>query len=647
MSCTKCQQKKPCTTTNNCACEVYLTSDCINNVKAEFECLNISNGLSLTETLEAMDEQICVKLDTVTNYFTLINLGTGEEIYKGVNNLGQKEFKTLVKTGNLITINSDDNTVIIGLDEEALNTFIEANQKLTVVSNAGTTGETLVKTEVVTGDTTTYPIKRLSHSAQDGGGESVVRDLQVNTDDLTLRTKKLNSSTLTITSTDEEVLIDLVETSDIPRFIVNSAYTGTEELGTLNKPYKSIESAKIAYIGTGDAQEPQFKDGEIIIQKGNGYTHTGDLVLNTGTGSIIIEEGTFINANTTGDWLCDFDTLSETESAFFRIIIKEGAVLQLNKNGFRNKGTSVDNSAFTDSKAIFLSGSGQIYQATNDNSTISYTILESNFVTTDTFKNDSFEVFNIKGVKLNALTQQIYKVGGNSITIFDSVEFISNSTNLSIKVLNQIGGSIRNNNYTFNFLNSNLTTIFSLSKNVDIPCFLSLVDGIVNTNCVNLFQNETSLQATVNVKNLKTQFGTITNIAKSPNVMWIGFGIYNSIIDTGVVDQTQVDLTAGNTISTTNIFNSKVVESLQVFGSRALAVAGGLQKGNAFINRKTITAGSFVLDEEYQISVLGTGVNWTSIGASSATIGINFIYNGVTVTGTGGEAYSHRRDILI
>ena len=80
MSCTKCQQKKPCTTTNDCACEVYLTSDCVNNVKTEFECLEIATGLSLTETLKAMDEQFCVKFDTITNYFTLINLGTGEEV---------------------------------------------------------------------------------------------------------------------------------------------------------------------------------------------------------------------------------------------------------------------------------------------------------------------------------------------------------------------------------------------------------------------------------------------------------------------------------------------------------------------------------------------------------------------------------------
>lgn len=89
-----------------------------------------------------MDEQFCVKFDTITNYFTIINVGTGEDVYKGVNNLGQKELKRIVKEGDLITVSSDENTIFIGLDEESLNTFIEANQKLTVVE-AQNTGRTL------------------------------------------------------------------------------------------------------------------------------------------------------------------------------------------------------------------------------------------------------------------------------------------------------------------------------------------------------------------------------------------------------------------------------------------------------------------------------------------------------------------------
>ena len=260
MSCKKCQQKKPCTTTNDCACEVYLTSDCINNVKTEFECLEIATGLSLTETLKAMDEQFCVKFDTITNYFTLINIGSGAEVYKGVNNLGQKELRTIVKEGDLVTVEEGENTIIIGIDEEALNTFIETNQKTVVVSNAGTIGETLVKTAEVSGDETTYPIKRLIHSDQDGEGESFVRDLQVNTDDLTLRTKKIKTDgSLVVTSNEKEIIISAPTNPSDIKFYVNEQYTGGNEDGSLARPYTNLYDAFEAFKGTtGTILQPQY-----------------------------------------------------------------------------------------------------------------------------------------------------------------------------------------------------------------------------------------------------------------------------------------------------------------------------------------------------------------------------------------------------
>ena len=45
----------------------------------------------------------------------------------------------------------------------------------------------------------------------------------------------------------------------------------------------------------------------------------------------------------------------------------------------------------------------------------------------------------------------------------------------------------------------------------------------------------------------------------------------------------------------------------------------------------TLTSG-----QTYNITTVGT-VNWTAIGASSATVGVQFSYNGVTITGSGGS----------
>lgn len=254
-----CNKPKICQETNSCACEVFLTSDCINNIKSVFECLDIATGLTLTETLEAMDAQICVKFNTITNYFTIINVGTGAELYKGVNNLGQKEFRTIVKEGNLVTVEQDMDTIIIGIDETALTAYVQTNQKTTVVSNAGD-GAPLVKTAEVSGDETTYPIKSLKYSAQDGEGESLIRDLQQNTDDITIRGKKIKSDgSLVITSTDEEVLITTpVNESDI-KFYVNEQYTGGNEDGSLARPYTNMFDAFEAFKGAeGTILQPQY-----------------------------------------------------------------------------------------------------------------------------------------------------------------------------------------------------------------------------------------------------------------------------------------------------------------------------------------------------------------------------------------------------
>jgi len=232
---------------------------------------------------------------------------------------------------------------------------------------------------------------------------------------------------------------------------------------------------------------------------------------------------------------------------------------------------------------------------------------------------------------------------------FDKCEFISGSattnTNVDLKVFNQIGGSIRKSYCVVNALNnSTRTTLYSLTKNPAIPCALNIIDETVSSNVVNLFKNENANQATLNVKNLKTPFFTCDYIAKSPSVLWTSCIIDNCVIIDGEVDFSQVDLTGSNTRSTYNIFDSNVVESLRVFGSRVLAVAGGLKKGSKFINRKTINAGSFVVGTEYQILTVGT-TNFTLIGASANTVGINFTASGV---GTGdGTAYQHTLDILI
>jgi len=125
---------------------------------------------------------------------------------------------------------------------------------------------------------------------------------------------KIDSDDFSVILEDDVVKINNISTTDARTFYVNSGYDiggSAPETGTLGKPYKTIASAKTAYIGTGDAQDPQFKNSDIIIQKGVGYSYTGNLNLNMGTGTLIVDDASITCDPASGDWLCDFDTLSD------------------------------------------------------------------------------------------------------------------------------------------------------------------------------------------------------------------------------------------------------------------------------------------------------------------------------------------------
>ena len=165
-----------------------------------------------------------------------------------------------------------------------------------------------------------------------------------------------------------------------------------------------------------------------------------------------------------------------------------------------------------------------------------------------------------------------------------------------------------------------------------------ITDCAVSGVATSLFKNENTNQALVNIKNVKSNFATITNIASSPSVLWQNFAPFGCIFDNGEVLQSEVDLTLNNLISTSNIFAGKLVESLQIFSSRADAVSSGaLKKGNAFINRKTVTAVDLVAGVEYQVLTAGS--------PSLGTVGSYFTATG-SETGTG-TAYSYTVDTLI
>lgn len=148
-------------TTTDCSCKVIVTTDCV-TLAENLTCSNILKGQTQTEVLKQLDTYICQRFESVTSFFTLINLGGGSELYKGSSPFGKKEFRTLIDSG-LINLVQGVDTITISVDEAVLNTFIEANQKTYSTLNSGI-GAQVYKSATIVGDNTQFNLRKIKSS---------------------------------------------------------------------------------------------------------------------------------------------------------------------------------------------------------------------------------------------------------------------------------------------------------------------------------------------------------------------------------------------------------------------------------------------------------------------------------------------------
>lgn len=247
----------------NCACDVFLSSDCINNVKSNFECLGIATGLTLTETLEEIDQAVCDKIATITNYQTLINTGLGAEIYSGMNNLGHKKIRKINNNGgNLIDVTQNTDDISITVDEEELTSFIHTvNSDINIV-NIGVGAEVFKQKTI-----NDFEFRKIKKTDV-GSGISTINSVTTNTDEVSINARTIVSSNGTLSidvgvngEIDINVPTDLTTTS----FYVNQNFTGIST-GSIVKPYKKLTDALVAMVGTGTLASPQYYGAKIILQ---------------------------------------------------------------------------------------------------------------------------------------------------------------------------------------------------------------------------------------------------------------------------------------------------------------------------------------------------------------------------------------------
>ena len=232
----------PCVTTN-CACPVYISSDCVSDVKADFSCLNIESNLTLTETLEAIDQAVCDKIAEVTNYISLVNVGEGAQVYKGANGIGQKEIRSIIGS-SLVTVNQDTTEIQVSIDEEALLEIIP-----------------------------TYSVSSLGEGYSVYAGDEVV---DLNTQ-FNIRTIISSDNSVTISSSEEQ--LDLT-VSPTPTSIDNGITTTVTGSGTEIDPYV-IEVVNLQKTISGSTYTLTDNDDNYTIIVNNGATPM-DITVPTG-----------------------------------------------------------------------------------------------------------------------------------------------------------------------------------------------------------------------------------------------------------------------------------------------------------------------------------------------------------------------------
>ena len=127
-----------------CTCEARVTSDCVTVSGATSNCLAIDDNLLLTDYLTQMDERICEKVDSVTNFIALENVGTGSQLYKGDNLLGKKQIRTVKSLDSALIVTETVDEIQLDLNLPAIippdgtETKLVSGTNTTVAGNGST-----------------------------------------------------------------------------------------------------------------------------------------------------------------------------------------------------------------------------------------------------------------------------------------------------------------------------------------------------------------------------------------------------------------------------------------------------------------------------------------------------------------------------
>ena len=618
--------KPKCPPQEDCTCPVQIKSSCVTMYDGnDLECSGIQSGLPLNQTIELLDNYICEAIDEINASINLVNVGEGEDIYAGIDGIGRRKIKRVNTDSTLLTITPNTDDITFGIDEEALDTFIEDNQKTYSADNVGA-GAEVYKDSTIVGDNTQFNFRTVVQEDQ-GTGESFLRDIQQTTDELKVRVKTLVSDNLTITATDEEVRIETPMTASIPALYVNDLYQPTyqEWLSENSSQNAGVPVIGFQYIGKGTLAQP-FTDTYVytlgapatppIVTADSAVQNAldGDTTYSyVGSGTRLLPEkagqkikiqdntvqynftGTFsydrldleVNANVNhigSGYLVDMDNVTyfNTNQHSVTITIGEGYLITSEGDGLNNSGSNIATNNYYQSKTIILKGKGTLYFPNNN--IIKYA-LNSDILSTGN-NNDGNVTFQVE-CSVRSDYQGVYKIGGDS-RIFVYGKLISGVYNItvdtSLKAFVHLGGQVRFfKGSEIAFTGARVDGFVFTPTGGFTPTFTGNSPTIVSTtNITNLF-NKTNNNTVIFV--LKdSQSGvllSVTNIFESTNLWSVTFN--GNTFESGLIDPTKVDLTNSNSVSSINTIGANIIESLRIFNNRAAAISAGVPLYSAYL----------------------------------------------------------------
>lgn len=687
-------QKGPCQEIDTeCNCPVKdLSTDCSVYTGEDLPCSRIKKGTLLTELIKQLDAFICAKFNEVAGALSLTNIGLGANIYKGINNLGQSELRSITKSGDFITVDENPNDVSISVDEDVLLDFVQNNQS----------------------EDSTYTVNNI-----DGDNPSKVslyKDSEATSPTNTqFNFKTLKTDSLIITEEDDFISIELEEIIEgqVRDFIVNTRYEGTDEKGTEAKPYKTLDAAIEVYIGEsngGTNINPQYINSRILCKGGQGHNFSENLSIRGLT--LEVEKGTTIRYTGSELYPIDFRPLQSASGGYgtqvngIHINIQgKGQIVTKNLLAYVvNSGTTVNDPVryyniltINGPRLVSLYKEDEFIEGINrsdgtpwiDNTRLAkiyFGGVEEAMIVSEGFSNISAARDNslqsnldIKDASIYCISQQVIEINSGFVNIEDS--FLTNNFGGGLAVADPTNYNAGTNTLTEDTVGTyNLATYKPNLCLIEINgfglCYLTrgtLATGfdisraeawyIINSEDASLRINDATNQrisgGIIADSFIKTgpyePYITITNVVLNKSLYGDGVVLESTVPSyrNAVMDKNTffnelgngVDLTRGNIISVTNSFKNRLKESFQVYPTRVNALSVNIKEGDVYIHRQELVATEIIKYSTYEIVDTGGGTtDFTTVGAPTNNIGQMFEALDIP-TGTG-RVYNYQRKIM-